>query len=305
LFNSIFFKKNIDEGLTASTVLDKNVVLKATTTIGCGPAPDERDLSYLGYRCEPMTGMKAIASIGSNESYMLEVVKPITDKLDFNAMYLQNLGGERLDQYKAGVMYEINNQISAGIAYNKLQGVQATTDISARFRFQEKEDSIAASTSLNYNYASISRQTLNGQLNGSYVDFLEVSSLIGDSNFIINALATLTGRFAIDGIFSSDTFNGSDNGTIGYVFRDVYAGTDVIFTIGSNESYTASLYRQITDKLDGKLSYTLSTNSQKSFSTIQLDYNINDKYVFGVKYTPNFSAVIQSDSLIIGFGRKF
>ena len=149
----------------------------------------------------------------------------------------------------------------------------------------------AASSGLSYNRAGLSY----GFDTKNYS--LSASALIGSSNVLISASTTINTKAA------PGSANGTDSASVGYVFKNLAAGTDVTVSVGSNEVYGINLRRSLSEvaaNLEGSLGYTRANangaaNNVNTWSA-ELAYNVNKQYQVALGYSDSNASGVAGNS---------
>jgi hypothetical protein len=100
----------------------------------------------------------------------------------------------------------------------------------------------AASSGLSYNNASVSYSQYSASGFSGHANnwALSANALIGSSNVLISASTQIGG----------DVGNGGDTVALGYVFKNLAAGTDVIVSVGSDETYALTFRKDLGNNLE-------------------------------------------------------
>ena len=140
----------------------------------------------------------------------------------------------------------------------------------------------AAAAGLSYNRAGFSYNT-DASDNGYSVS---VEALVGSSNVWVGADANLNK-------------GGSDNVSVGYLFKNVVAGIDATAFVGSNDGYGITLRRSLNEVvagLEARFVYEQSTGSTRSDSFVyELAYNIGSKYQVAVSIQDSDVVALDQD----------
>ena len=123
----------------------------------------------------------------------------------------------------------------------------------------------AAASGLSYNRVGVSYVT-----NGNTHPYsLEASGFIGSSNVLVSGSADLTA-------------SGDDSVSIGYVFKNAFAGADVTVAAGTNDTYGINVRRALGEVLAGlevAVGYQRSMGSDKKDGFLyEVSYNVNKQY---------------------------
>jgi hypothetical protein len=120
--------------LSASALIgSSNFLVEAETTVGGNGNGD--DTVSLGYVFKNLAlGADATFSVGSNESYGLEVRKDLGNNIELAVGYARSSG---VNGWGAELAYNVSKQIqiAAGVSDSNLAGSSSTTDISLRYNF--------------------------------------------------------------------------------------------------------------------------------------------------------------------------
>jgi len=104
---------------------------------------------------------------------------------------------------------------------------------------------------------------------------LSASALIGGSNFLVEADTTIGGN---------STGNGADSVSLGYVFKNVYAGIDATVSVASNEAYGVNLRKDLgVYNLEAAASYGRNAADQNVWGA-ELAYNVSKQIQVAVGY---------------------
>ena len=110
-----------------------NFLVEASTTIGGGTSTNGTDNVSLGYVFKNVAfGSDATLSIGSNESYGLNIRKDLGANFEANVSYARVA---HVNGYAIGVAYNLTKQYQVGVEYSKASGSSSTTDIAIRYNF--------------------------------------------------------------------------------------------------------------------------------------------------------------------------
>jgi hypothetical protein len=105
---------------------------------------------------------------------------------------------------------------------------------------------------------------------------LSASALIGASNFLVGASSTIGG---------ADTANGEDAVSLGYVFKNVYAGIDATVAVASNEAYGLGLRKDLgVYNLEAAASFGRNSDDNNVW-TAELAYNVSKQIQLAVGYS--------------------
>jgi hypothetical protein len=102
---------------------------------------------------------------------------------------------------------------------------------------------------------------------------LEASALIGNTNLLIEASTTIGGGSA---------GNGADSVSLGYVFKNLAYGADVIATVGSDETYGLTLRKALPANFEVTVGYERTAGV--NLWGAELAYNFNRQVSFAVAY---------------------
>jgi hypothetical protein len=127
----------------------------------------------------------------------------------------------------------------------------------------------AAAAGLSYNRAGLSYNSDSAE-NGYSVS---VEALVGSSNVWVGASADLDNK-------------GSDNVSVGYLFKNVAAGIDATAFLGSNDGFGIVARRSLNEVvagLEGRIVWSQDGGSNNTDSFVyELAYNVNSKYQVAV-----------------------
>ena len=131
--------------------------------------------------------------------------------------------------------------------------------------------SAAAPAGLSYNRAGVNYNTDAAAGNNGYSASIE--ALVGSSNVWVGADANLNK-------------GGSDNVSVGYLFKNVAAGIDATVAVSSNDAYGITLRRSLNEViagLEGRIVWSQDGGSNNTDSFVyELAYNVNSKYQVAV-----------------------
>ena len=134
----------------------------------------------------------------------------------------------------------------------------------------------AAAAGLSYNRAGLSYNTdattlADGSSDNGYSASIE--ALVGSSNVWVSASAGLNSQ-------------GSDNVSIGYLFKNVVAGIDATAFVGSNDGFGIVARRSLNEVvagLEGRIVWSQDGGSNNTDTFVyELAYNVNSKYQVAV-----------------------
>jgi len=128
--------------------------------------------------------------------------------------------------------------------------------------------SVAAS-GLSYNRVGLTYAT-----NGTKGYSLDASALIGSSNFLVEASTTIGG---------GTSKNGTDDVSLGYVFKNVAFGADATLSIGSNEAYGLNIRKDLGANFEANVGY--ARVAHVNGYAIGVAYNLTKQYQVGVEYS--------------------
>ena len=115
---------------------------------------------------------------------------------------------------------------------------------------------------------------------------LSASALIGGSNFLVEADTTIGGN---------STGNGADSVSLGYVFKNVYAGIDATVSVASNEAYGLNLRKDLgVYNLEAAASYGRNAADQNVWGA-ELAYNVSKQIQVAVGYSDASGAASTTD----------
>ena len=137
-YNRVGLGYNTDSkgySLSASALIgSSNFLVEADTTIGGGnPSDNGTDSVSLGYVFKNVAlGADATVSVGSDESYGLNVRKDLGNNIELAVAFERQSG---LDVWGAELAYNVSKQIQLAVGYSDASGSASTTDISVRYNF--------------------------------------------------------------------------------------------------------------------------------------------------------------------------
>ena len=115
---------------------------------------------------------------------------------------------------------------------------------------------------------------------------LTASALIGSSNFLVEADTTIGGGNALG--------NGSDSVALGYLFKSVYAGIDVVASVASDEAYGLGLRKDIGNNLEVAASFGRNSADNNVWGA-ELAYNVSKQIQLAVGYSDEQGQASTSD----------
>ncbi len=136
-YNRVGLGYNTDSkgySLTASALIgSSNFLVEADTSIGGNTSGNGVDSVSLGYVFKNVAlGADATVSVGSNESYGLNVRKDLGNNIELAAGYARESG---VNVWGAELAYNVSKQIQLAVGYSDASGSASTTDISVRYNF--------------------------------------------------------------------------------------------------------------------------------------------------------------------------
>ena len=139
-YNRVGLGYNTDSkgySLSASALIgSSNFLVEADTTIGGGnPSDNGTDSVSLGYVFKNVAlGADATVSVGSDESYGLNVRKDLGNNIELAVGYARSNG---VNGWGAELAYNVSKQIqvAVGVSDTNAAGSSSTTDISVRYNF--------------------------------------------------------------------------------------------------------------------------------------------------------------------------
>ena len=137
----------------------------------------------------------------------------------------------------------------------------------------------AASSGLSYNRVGVA---YSDNLSGYG---LTASALVGNTNVLLSASTTIGGGTA---------GNGNDRVSVGYVFKNVALGSDVIVSVGSDETYGIAARKDLGSNVELALGY--QRNQGVNLWGIELAYNITKQYQVAVGYFDASNGTINGKS---------
>jgi hypothetical protein len=145
----------------------------------------------------------------------------------------------------------------------------------------------AAASGLSYNRVGINYATNNVK---GYS--LSASSLIGNSNVLLEAATTIGGN---------SSTNGDDGVAIGYVFKNVLAGADAIVSVGSNESYGLMVRKDLGSNVEASISYDRvkdSSNKHVNVMGAEVAYSLTKQYQVALGYASKSATSTKSTTSV-------
>ena len=136
-YNRVGLGYNTDSkgySLSASALIgSSNFLVSADTTIGGSGTGNGADSVSLGYVFKNVAfGADATVSVGSNESYGLNVRKDLGNSIEGAVSYGRESG---VNTWGVELAYNVSKQIQVAVGYSDATGAASTTDISVRYNF--------------------------------------------------------------------------------------------------------------------------------------------------------------------------
>jgi hypothetical protein len=136
-YNRVGLGYNTDSkgySLTASALIgSSNFLVEAGTTIGGNTSGNGVDSVSLGYVFKNVAlGADATVSVGSDESYGLNVRKDLGNNIELAVGYARQSG---VNVWGAELAYNVSKQIQLAVGYSDASGSASTTDVSVRYNF--------------------------------------------------------------------------------------------------------------------------------------------------------------------------
>jgi len=138
-YNRVGVSYNTDSkgfSLSASALIgSSNFLVEADTTIGGNTSGNGVDSVSLGYVFKNVAlGADATVSVGSDESYGLNVRKDLGNNIELAVGYARSNG---VNGWGAELAYNVSKQIqvAVGVSDTNAAGSSSTTDISVRYNF--------------------------------------------------------------------------------------------------------------------------------------------------------------------------
>jgi len=138
-YNRVGVSYNTDSkgfSLSASALIgSSNFLVEADTTIGGSSSGNGADSVSLGYVFKNVAlGADATVSVGSDESYGLNVRKDLGNNIELAVGYARSSG---VNGWGAELAYNVSKQIqvAVGVSDTNAAGSSSTTDISVRYNF--------------------------------------------------------------------------------------------------------------------------------------------------------------------------
>jgi hypothetical protein len=101
---------------------------------------------------------------------------------------------------------------------------------------------------------------------------LTANALVGSSNVLVTASTTIGG----------DLGNGSDEVSIGYVFKNLAYGADAIVQVGSDETYGVVLRKKLSNDVEISAHYTRTVGA--NVYGLFVGYDVTKAVTFGLAY---------------------
>ena len=120
--------------LSASALIgSSNFLVSAESTIGGSGTGNGADSVSLGYVFKNVAlGADATVSVGSNETYGLNVRKDLGNNIELALSYGRESGD---NVWGAELAYNVSKQIQIAVGYSDASGAASTTDVSVRYNF--------------------------------------------------------------------------------------------------------------------------------------------------------------------------
>ena len=136
-YNRVGLGYNTDSkgySLTASALIgSSNFLVEAGTSIGGNTSGNGVDSVSLGYVFKNVAlGADATVSVGSDESYGLNVRKDLGNNIELAVGYARSSG---VNGWGAELAYNVSKQIQLAVGVSDAQGSASTSDISVRYNF--------------------------------------------------------------------------------------------------------------------------------------------------------------------------
>jgi hypothetical protein len=136
-YNRVGLGYNTDSkgySLSASALIgSSNFLVEAETTIGGSGTGNGDDSVSLGYVFKNVAfGADATVSVGSNESYGLNVRKDLGNNIEGAVSYGRESG---VNTWGVELAYNVSKQIQVAVGYSDASGAASTTDVSVRYNF--------------------------------------------------------------------------------------------------------------------------------------------------------------------------
>jgi hypothetical protein len=134
--------------------------------------------------------------------------------------------------------------------------------------------SAATPAGLSYNHVSVSysRIGVSGVSGRADSHGLTANALVGSSNVLVSASTTIGG----------DLGNGTDEVSVGYVFKNLAYGTDAILQVGSDETYGVVLRKKLGHDLEVSAHYTRTAGA--NVYGLFVGYDVTKAVTFGLAY---------------------
>ena len=136
-YNRVGLGYNTDSkgySLSASALIGgSNFLVEAETTIGGSATTNGDDSVSLGYVFKNVAfGADATVSVGSNESYGLNVRKDLGNNIEGAVSYGRESG---VNTWGVELAYNVSKQIQVAVGYSDASGAASTTDVAVRYNF--------------------------------------------------------------------------------------------------------------------------------------------------------------------------
>ena len=136
-YNRVGLGYNTDSkgySLSASALIgSSNFLVEAETTIGGSGTGNGTDSVSLGYVFKNVAfGADATVSVGSDESYGLNVRKDLGNNIEGAVSYGRESG---VNTWGVELAYNVSKQIQVAVGYSDASGAASTTDIAVRYNF--------------------------------------------------------------------------------------------------------------------------------------------------------------------------
>ncbi len=140
--------------------------------------------------------------------------------------------------------------------------------------FADASAPVAAASGLSYNNVTVSysRFSASGFSGHANAWMLSANALIGNSNVIVSGSTFIGG----------DLGNGGDTASIGYVFKNVGGFADAVVSVGSNETYSVALRKDLGSNFEAQLDYSRVLG--EDVFGLAVGYSINKSLTVGLGY---------------------
>ena len=142
-YNRVGLGYNTDSkgySLSASALIgSSNFLVEAETTIGGSGTGNGADSVSIGYVLKNIAlGADATVSVGSNESYGLNVRKDLGNNIEGAVSYGRSKNAttyKSINTWGVELAYNVSKQIQVAVGYSDASSAASTTDVAVRYNF--------------------------------------------------------------------------------------------------------------------------------------------------------------------------